>query len=86
MCCDLIEVFKIINEIDHLENMFLIDNDNRTRKNRFHLKIKRHVNKNIALNYYSRRVIKHWNSLPSVVVESENLCIFKKRLDFYMKK
>ncbi|EMP29119.1 hypothetical protein UY3_13774 [Chelonia mydas] len=35
----------------------------------------------IRKNYFTRRVMKHWNALPRVVVEAPSLEIFKARLD-----
>ena len=49
---DMIEVFKVIHDID-------VDEDRRTRG--FCLKIKRHAHSNIGLNFFIRRVINYWN-------------------------
>ena len=68
----MIEVFMMIHGIDkvNLGKLFCLDEDGRTRKHNLCLKIKSHVNSNIGLNFFARRVINYnyWNHLPDVVV------------------
>ena len=51
---DMNEVFKMILGIDsvNLGKLFYVDEDRRTKGHGFCLKIKRHVNSNIGLNFF----------------------------------
>ena len=56
---DMIQVFKMIHGNDkvNLGKLCCIDEDERTRKHRLCLKIRRHVKSNIGLKFFTRRVI-----------------------------
>jgi hypothetical protein len=80
---DLIQAYKIINKIDNVEigdyNLEL-NNESITRSNGFKLKVKGY--KTMALgNSFSYRIINDWNNLPSEIVSSNTLAIFKSKLD-----
>ena len=83
---DMIEVFKMIHCMDkvNLGKLFCIYEDGRTRKHSLCLKIRRHVNSNIGLKFFTRRVINYWNHLTDEVVRCKSLCKFEIKLDELM--
>ena len=79
---DLIQVFKILNNIDLVdkEKLFTIAEYRQTRGHPFKL-FKRRSRLNIRANSFSNRVVNSWNTLPENVVNAPSLNAFKSRLN-----
>lgn len=79
---DMIEVWKIMTGKENIrkEDLFVLDDNSRTRNNGFKLKGKR-LNLEITGHFFTHRVINEWNRLPADVVNAETLNTFKSRFD-----
>ncbi len=83
---DLIEVFKMMKGIDHVdfENFFKISNIKNTRGHCYKLS-KQRCKGERRRNFFTQRVINHWNKLPQEVIEADSVNSFKNKLDKLLK-
>jgi len=80
---DLIEVFKLVTGKENIDYTCLFQLDDACYNTRGHkFKLKKYRSRlDIRKNFFSNRVVSHWNSLPSHIVEADSVLTFKKRLD-----
>ena len=84
---DMIETYKILTGKSGIRHNGLFEIDKSERNRGHHLKLKKQrCRLDIRKYSFSHRVVDEWNKLPSVVVESESIDVFKSRLDSYMKQ
>ena len=78
---DLIETFKIMKGIDLVDKeKFFQVNQSDLRGN--DCKIYKSYNRtNIRKNFFSQRVVNHWNELPNSVINSTTVNDLKKKYD-----
>ncbi len=78
---DLILCYKIFHNLSTIKHvdLFTMSPHPGTRGHRFKI-LPRHTNIEARKRFFSHRVISHWNSLPSDVVESTSLALFKSKL------
>jgi len=81
---DLIQVFKILNNIDHVnkDKFFTFALDSRRGHS---LKLyKSRFNLDVGKFAFSNRVCDNWNCLPEHILTAKSLSIFKNKLDRHL--
>ena len=78
---DLIYTYKIFHDLSAIKpsDIFLLAPDIGTRGHRFKIFVQR-PQVEARKRFFSHRVVQHWNALPSDVVDSPSLQVFKSRL------
>jgi len=79
---DMIEVFKIVNDIydEKVAPILSFNNTSITRGNKFKLYNQNFIH-NFRKYFFSARIVNIWNSLPNWVVDVQSVDLFKVRLD-----
>ena len=76
----------MLKGIDHVdfENFFKISNIKNTRGHCYKLS-KQRCKGERRRNFFTQRVINHWNKLPQEVIEADSVNSFKNKLDKLLK-
>ena len=83
---DMIEVWKIISGHENLDRSYFFElQENSITRNNGCKIVGRRFQTEIARNWFTYRVVDEWNRLPNLVVNSETLSTFKKRIDEYYR-
>ena len=83
---DMIETFKIFQGLDNVSySTFFNLSKTNTRGHQYKL-YKGPFKRQCRQHFYSQRVIDPWNKLPSEVVRSTSLDLFKSKLDIYYEE
>jgi hypothetical protein len=80
---DLIQMYKMVKGIDHINLQNPPQFQSTERSNRFHnMRLRREVAKKSSArhNYFTNRIAVEWNKLPQEVIDSETTTGFKNKL------
>ena len=79
---DLVQLYKIINNIDDLDfDKFFTSNTNVTRNHELKINVN-YSRTNLRKHCFTNRVVKYWNALNPITRTSSNVNMFKSLLDF----
>jgi hypothetical protein len=83
----LIETFKYLQGFNNVNPVGLFDRDNNTqRRNNGQKLVVKRFNTSVAENFFPIEITQTWNRLPSNIVLSKTVNIFKNRLDKFWKE
>jgi hypothetical protein len=82
---DMVETFRIINNIDKVNINKICPKDKNTTAGHKHKIYKKRCRTNIRKYSFSQRVVDTWNSLPAKVIESNTVNGFKHQLNSHWK-
>lgn len=84
--CDMIQVFRIIRQIDNIDPQVMFHfNSGITRKNHTYKLVKPRATTSHRQHCFSTRVINDWNDLPQAVGEVDSINSFKSVLETHWK-
>jgi hypothetical protein len=84
---DLIETFKILNGMEKVpQERFFQPMTLQTTRGHPHKLFRGQSKLLVRSNFFSQRVVSHWNKLPSQVVCAKSVALFKENLDRHWKK
>lgn len=78
---DMVETFKILNNIDKVGNEYLFPIKESITRGHSKKIYKQHSRTNIRKYSFSQRVVDAWNNLPTTVVEAKTVNSFKSQLN-----
>ena len=83
---DLIETYKILHQIYHIDPNHFFRRSATTRTRGHSLKLEKpRASTSVRLRTFSNRIVNSWNSLPEEVASAPSLNSFKNRLDKYWR-
>lgn len=82
---DLIMSFRILNfNYANISSLYSLNSDNRLRGHKYKLKKEKFKTKHRQY-YITNRIFETWNNLPSDIIDSTSINIFKNKLDIIIK-
>ena len=77
---DLLQAHKIVTEQDKIKPIFCFGDNSRTRGHDFKMKTRLNYTR-VRRNFFSNRIVNHWNKLPQQAVEAKSINVMKNQID-----